>query len=45
MDASLWFAAFIGALTLLLALRIPVAVSMGLIGIAGTAVFAKVSQI
>ncbi|SHK79405.1 Tripartite ATP-independent transporter, DctM component, partial [Lutimaribacter pacificus] len=39
MDASLWFAAFIGALTLLLALRIPVAVSMGLIGIAGTAVF------
>ncbi|MCO5161357.1 MAG: TRAP transporter large permease subunit [Mesorhizobium sp.] len=35
----LWFAAFAGALVLLLALRIPVAVSMGLIGIAGTMAF------
>lgn len=35
----LWFAAFAGALALLLALRIPVAVSMGLIGIAGTMAF------
>lgn len=32
----LWFGAFVVALVLLLALRIPVAVSMGLIGIAGT---------
>lgn len=34
-----WFGAFAGALVLLLALRIPVAVSMGLIGIAGTMAF------
>lgn len=39
MDALLWFVAFIGALIFLLALRVPVAVSMGLIGIVGTAVF------
>ncbi len=39
MEALLWFCAFIGALVLLLSLRIPVAVSMGLIGILGTAVF------
>jgi len=35
----LWFGAFVGALVFLLALRIPVAVSMGLIGITGTAIF------
>ena len=39
MEALLWFSAFIGALIFLLALRIPVAVSMGLIGIVGTAAF------
>ncbi|MAY88282.1 MAG: C4-dicarboxylate ABC transporter permease [Pseudooceanicola sp.] len=39
MDALIWFSAFIGALIFLLSLRIPVAVSMGLIGILGTAVF------
>jgi len=39
MEALLWFSAFIGALIFLLALRIPVAVSMGLIGIVGTATF------
>lgn len=39
MDALIWFVAFIGALVFLLALRIPVAVSMGLIGIVGTAIF------
>lgn len=39
MEALMWFSAFIGALIFLLALRIPVAVSMGLIGILGTAVF------
>ncbi|WP_370284941.1 TRAP transporter large permease [Pseudooceanicola nanhaiensis] len=39
MEALLWFSAFIGALVFLLALRIPVAVSMGLIGILGTAIF------
>ncbi|AJE48452.1 TRAP transporter large permease [Celeribacter indicus] len=39
MEALLWFGAFIGALVFLLSLRIPVAVSMGLIGILGTAVF------
>ena len=39
MEALLWFGAFIGALVFLLSLRIPVAVSMGLIGIAGTAIF------
>jgi len=35
----LWFAAFVVALMLLLALRIPVAISMGLIGMAGTYAF------
>jgi len=35
----IWFGAFAVALVLLLALRIPVAVSMGLIGIAGVAAF------
>jgi len=35
----LWFAAFVAALIFLMALRIPVAVSMGLIGMAGTAAF------
>ncbi|MCB1387771.1 MAG: TRAP transporter large permease subunit, partial [Rhodobacteraceae bacterium] len=35
----LWFAAFVAALIFLMALRIPVAVSMGLIGMAGTMVF------
>ncbi|MZR12194.1 TRAP transporter large permease subunit [Maritimibacter sp. DP07] len=39
MEALLWFSAFVGALVFLLALRIPVAVSMGIIGIAGTAAF------
>ena len=39
MDALLWFSAFIGALIFLLSLRVPVAVSMGLIGIIGTSIF------
>src|SRR5262245_43950375 len=48
MDAFLWFAAFIGALIVFMALRAPVAVGMGLIGIIGTWVFISpqaVSQI
>lgn len=36
--AFIWFSAFVVALVFLLSLRIPVAVSMGLIGMAGTAV-------
>jgi C4-dicarboxylate transporter DctM subunit len=43
--ALLWFAAFAGALVFLLALRIPVAVSMGLIGIAGTMAFVSPAAI
>lgn len=39
MISLLWFAAFVAALILLMALRIPVAVSMGLIGMAGTMAF------
>lgn len=39
MDAMLWFASFVAALILLMAFRIPVAISMGLIGVAGTATF------
>ena len=39
MEAILWFLSFVGALMLLMAFRVPVAVSMGLIGIAGTAAF------
>lgn len=48
MEAILWFLSFVGALILLMAFRVPVAVSMGLIGMAGTAVFVStgaVSQI
>ncbi|NMG41923.1 TRAP transporter large permease subunit [Chelativorans sp. ZYF759] len=48
MEAVLWFLSFVGALTLLMAFRVPVAVRMGLIGMAGTAAFVStgaVSQI
>lgn len=48
MDALLWFMSFVGSLILLMAFRVPVAVSMGLIGMAGTALFVStgaVSQI
>ena len=39
MISLLWFAGFVAALIFLMALRIPVAVSMGLIGMAGTMAF------
>lgn len=39
MIALFWFLAFVAALMLLSALRIPVSIALGLIGIAGTAVF------
>ncbi len=39
MDAFLWFAAFILALIAFMAMRVPVAVGMGLIGILGTWAF------
>jgi len=39
MEAILWFTSFVAALIVLMAFRVPVAISMGLIGIAGTAVF------
>ena len=45
MEAILWFLSFVGALMLLMAFRVPVAVSMGLIGIAGTAAFVSTGAI
>ncbi|MFO0986447.1 MAG: TRAP transporter large permease [Alphaproteobacteria bacterium] len=39
MDAFLWFAVFICALIVFMAMRVPVAVGMGLIGIVGTWLF------
>jgi C4-dicarboxylate transporter DctM subunit len=47
-EAVLWFVSFIGALIVLMTFRVPVAVSMGLIGMIGTAAFVStgaVSQI
>jgi C4-dicarboxylate transporter, DctM subunit len=41
----LWFASFVAALLILMAIRVPVAVSMGLIGIAGTAAFVSTGAI
>src|SRR5690606_38268925 len=45
MEAVLWFGAFVLALILLMALRVPVAVSLGLIGTAGTAAFVSTGAI
>lgn len=39
MEAIVWFASFVASLILLMALRVPVAVGMGLIGIAATWIF------
>src|SRR6185436_2045646 len=39
MEAFLWFGAFIGALIAFMAVRVPVAVGMGLIGVIGTWAF------
>lgn len=48
MEAILWFGSFVASLIILMAFRVPVAISMGLIGMAGTATFVSagaVSQI
>ncbi len=48
MEAILWFGSFVASLIFLMAFRVPVAISMGLIGMAGTATFVSagaVSQI
>jgi C4-dicarboxylate transporter, DctM subunit len=39
MEAIVWFGSFVASLILLMALRVPVAVGMGLIGIAATWMF------